>query len=262
MEASRATARRDPPKGVSNIVASHGEKVEGHEPQPLRRGSLAGEYGSVDRDEVLCGFAVTLGEYDELTVKRGSTRDVRKSADQRAQPSGQVGAAPRPPAHLSAQADVDQESEAVPLRLEHPPSTVRPAASGDAEHRLGAGIGMRLVQAVTRTNAQPYTLHKSGSAVQSAASGTRGSRQPMVRRQQWAAAGGRGRRAVRLLLDAWSGGQLAGLLVAVLLAQRARGGGVHRRCFESRESRTASAEFCTDRLGLPPFVALWARAAP
>jgi hypothetical protein len=80
------------PRASSDIFAIYGEKVEGHEPKPLRRGSLAREYRSGDRREVLRRLAVTLGSYNQLTVKRGSARDVGKGAEQRAQTRGQVGA--------------------------------------------------------------------------------------------------------------------------------------------------------------------------
>ena len=98
------------PTASSDIFAIYGEQVEGHEPQPLRRGSPAREYGAGDRGEVLCRLAVTFGDDDQLTVKGRSGRHLGKRAEQRSQPRRQVGAVPRSPAHLSPGSDVDQES--------------------------------------------------------------------------------------------------------------------------------------------------------
>jgi hypothetical protein len=76
----------------------------------------------------------------------------------------------RPPAHLAVGADVEQESKAVPLGLEHPVSAGGPAAGGDTQHRLDHRCRRlrrrRLGSAYSVGDTQPLQrLHRFGGAV-------------------------------------------------------------------------------------------------
>jgi hypothetical protein len=75
-----------------NIFASDGEDVEGHEPQPGGRGRPAGKHRAGDRGEVLLRPALTLRDYDQLTVKHRSGRDLGKRGEQGPETSGEIGA--------------------------------------------------------------------------------------------------------------------------------------------------------------------------
>jgi hypothetical protein len=109
-EAPRATSRPAPATDAADVLTRHGEQVEGDEPEPVGRGTLAGEHGADDRGEVLCRLTVALSDGNKLAVERRARGNVSERREQRSQLAGEAGAMARPGAYLPLGADIAARS--------------------------------------------------------------------------------------------------------------------------------------------------------